>query len=165
MTEAAVIRILLLGFLLALAGPYFRRKFYMRPLAGEAFVREGSAGIRIVREREGCWFFSLIHNITQILTYTHRVTLTSRVITRDARWVILELNFFLRVIGDDRSLQSAAVTLGGDRTNPIRYVTGGGLAHALEDRLNSATRRAAACNPRSSLHRYRMDPKDPTSDS
>jgi len=140
----------LIGFLLTFAGPYLRRKFYMRPLSGEAFVRVGLGGLRIVREREGCWFFSHFHIINRIPLHTFRLSITQRVITRDLREPTLDVSFFIRVLDHDDSLRSAARSLTGDPplqsqwANPIRTITPSSIARLIQTRLETHVRIGAA---------------------
>ena len=147
-SEALATRLFLLSLLGVVALPYLRRKFYIQPLAGDTFLRVGLGGMKVVREREGCWFFSHFHILAQVPLRTFRVNITQRVITRDHRSVDLDVAFFVRVSNTDQDIKSAARSLTQDPGNhvpahPIRAVTSS-ITNALETRLEVYLRLGAA---------------------
>jgi uncharacterized membrane protein YqiK len=144
--EVTAIRALLVGFLLVLGYPILRRRFYLRPLSGEILFRTGVGGVRIVRERGGCWFFSHLHTLTIVHLSTFRLNVTQRVITRDQRDATVDVAFYFRILDVDQSIQSAARSFTqnaanpGPSVNPIRHLTPYSVSRVIEHQLSAAIR-------------------------
>lgn len=146
--EVSALRVLLIGFLLALSYPIFRREFYLCTTASEAFVYTFLYKMRVIRDG-GCWFFSHFNTLTRVPLSTFRLDVTQRIIDRDRLEAIIDVAFYLRILDHDEGIQSAAASFTEPVppvpfAQPIRVVTPYSVGRMLEPRLESYLRRGAS---------------------
>lgn len=129
------ISLVTISFLTFLFTIIFLKSFYKRASKRKSFVRTGFGGEKIIKDT-GAWVFPYLHEITPVNMNTLRLLIKRQdqeaLITKDLLRINIQVDCYVRVKSDEKSIKDAAQTL-GDKTQDTEK-----LISILEGKIVSA---------------------------
>jgi len=144
-----------LGIVVLIIGAilYLLTKLYIKTPSNMAFVRTGMGGQKVILNG-GAIFIPMFHELMEVLTETMKIIVTRRgddaLITKDNLRADVQIEFYIKVEKEEKSVINAATSLGHRGTNPDN------LKQLVEEKLVSALRSVAAQSDLLDLHANRQ---------
>lgn len=152
MNGANTIAIVILAAIVIAVLAYLLHWLYRRSTKDVSFVRTGLGGEKVVMGG-GAFVLPIVHDLTEVSMNTLRLevqrTREKSLITKDRMRIELDVEFYVRVIPNEKEVATAARTLGNRTTNPEK------LKELVQGRFVNAMGSVAASMTLEQMHEQR----------
>lgn len=154
MNGADTIAIVILAAIVVAVLAYLLHWLYRRSTKDISFVRTGLGGEKVVMGG-GAFVLPIVHDLTEVSMNTLRLEVQrvreKSLITKDRMRIELDVEFYVRVIPDEKDVATAARTLGNRTMDPEK------LKELVQGRFVDAMGSVAASMTLEEIHEHRGD--------